>query len=878
VALLLAALVAVLAAAAPAHGGVALRFEANRGQTDAQVRFLARGGGYTLFLTSREVVLDLGRRAAPAAVGMRLVGANPHPAAVGRDELPGRSHYLLGRDPGRWLTDVPTYAAVAYAGVYPGIDLLLHGREGALEYDLVVAPGADPDAITLAFDGARRLELDRHGDLVLHTAAGEVRHRRPRVYQEVDGARREVAGRWVERGRGRLGFAVARYDRTRPLVIDPVLSYGTYLGGSALDEGFAVAVDASGAVYVTGDTASVDFPTAPGAFAPTFGGAFDVFVTKLDPAGALVYSTYLGGRRDDEAFGIAVDASGAAYLTGMTSSADFPVTPGAARTDLRGAFDAFAAKLDPAGSSLAWATYLGGRDDDMGLGITLDAAGAAYLAGVTSSPDFPRTSGALQSRFGGDSDGFVTKLNATGTALVYSTYLGGAALDQAIGIAVDAAGAAYVAGQTESVDFPVTAGAVQPSHAGGFFDGFVTKLAPAGTALAWSTYLGSAGDNDAGLAIAIDAGGVAYVTGSASGPGFPMTPGAAQPTFAGGRDFQTDAFLTAIDAGGAPLRYSSYLGGTGDEFGFGIAVDTRGAHVAGSTTSHDLPLTADALQPHYAGGSQDAFIATLDVGGGPLVYSSYLGGRALDDALGIAAGGGMLHVTGSTASSDFPASGGHHPTIGGSDAYAIRIDPTAAPPTTTTSPATTTTSTTSTLAPATTTTTTAVPTTSTTPTTTTSTSPPPSTTTTLPSGCGNEPTFASVECRLDELLATLEGSPETVPFRRVLARTVGRARVRTADAERQASLGHGRETFALLRRALRYMTVFGSRVRLLAGRRISTALGEGLLGASEAIRADLRTLMLFSDLPHQQRAPRHASPRTAAIAGPCERTPHARPA
>ena len=491
-----------------------LSFEANHGQTDRQVKFLSRGSAYTLFLTSNETVLSLSKPATPVArrridtvamgqevvenkpitttvLRMRLLGANPAAEISGLEELVGKSNYFIGNDPKKWRTNVPNYARVKYRDVYPGVDLVYYGNQRELEYDFVVAPGGDPQAIRLGIEGAKKAVIDAQGDLVLHTNEGDVCLHKPTIYQEVDGAKQPIAGHYVLRDKRQAGFEVGAYDAARPLVIDPVLSYSTYLGGSgSFESGIGIAVDSAGSAYVTGDTNSTNFPTTSGAFQTTFGGGFsDAFVTKLNPAGsALVYSTYLGGSADDRGHGIAVDSAGNAYVTGVTASTNFPTTSGAFQTTFGGApSDAYVTKLNPAGSALVYSTYLGGVENDQGSAIAVDSAGSAYVTGLTFSTNFP-TASPIQAAKAGDFDAFVTKLNAAGSALVYSTYLGGSGFDWGHGIAVDSAGNAYVAGQTRSTNFP-TASPIQAANAGDF-DVFVTKLNAAGSALVYSTYLG----------------------------------------------------------------------------------------------------------------------------------------------------------------------------------------------------------------------------------------------------------------------------------------------------------------------------------------------------------------------------------------------------
>jgi len=654
------------------YGKLPLQFEVNRGQTDKAVRFLSRGPGYGLYLTASEAVLVLARPDAKAqksvALRMSLVGAARKPVLTGLDELPGKANYFIGKDPARWRSNVPTYAKVRYRNVYPGIDLVYYGKQRQLEYDFVVAPGADPRKIVLGFKGADKLKIDAGGDLLLHTAGNDIRQHKPVVYQDIDGFRHEIAGGYVRKGAGRVGFKLAAYDASRPLIIDPVvLSYSTYLGGNSGDFGAAIAVDASGNAYVTGNTSSTDFPTTAGAFQVSFGGNIngDAFVTKLNPTGTvLVYSTYLGGIDLDQGSGIAVDAEGNAYVTGYTRSNNFPITAGAFQTtfaDPAGSGNVFVTKINPTGAALVYSTYLGGSGDELfsaaGNGIALDSGGSAYVTGSTRSADFPITAGAFQSVHSGAYDNpFVTKLDPTGSTLIYSTFLG-EGLGR--GIAVGSNGSAYVTGTIQG-PFPTTSGAVQRTSG----SAFVTKLDPTGTTLNYSTLLG--GGRDGGEAIAVDAEGNAYVTGFTYSANFPTTPGAFQPTFGDALDPPNrfgpdpDAFVTKLNPTGSAFVYSTYLGGNGAEFGRGIAVDASGnAYVTGSTGSLNFPTTPGAFQPTWGGGPYDAFVTKLHSSGAVLVYSTYLGGVDADAAQGIALDANAnAYVAGSTASKDFPISAG----------------------------------------------------------------------------------------------------------------------------------------------------------------------------------------------------------------------------
>src|SRR5439155_18506389 len=534
-----------------AYGKLPLSFEANQGQTDPQAKFLSRGSGYTLFLTSAEAVLMLtkadahakGRisheatlvepeKRAATVLRMKLLGANPAPPVAGVGELPGKSNYFIGNDSKKWRANVPTYAKVEYRDVYPGVNLVYYGNQRQLEHDFVVSPDADPTAITLGFEGVDGMAIDALGDLVLRADGSEVRLRQPVVYQDHDGRRAVIPTRYVLKAERQVSFEVAAYDATTPLIIDPVLAYSTYLGGSLLDGGEGIAVDDQGNAYVTGETQSTN---------TTFGGGggVDAFVAKVNPTGTgLVYFTSFGGNADDQGFGIAVDALGSAYVTGFTISTNFPTTPGAFQTTFGGGrspgpTDAFVTKLSPDGSALVYSTYLGGNADDSGSGITVDAFGFAYVAGSTNSTNpptshFPTTQGAFQetTTTSGGFDAFVTKLNPTGTELVYSTFLSGG---NAFAIAV-ADGNAYVTGGA-GAGFPTTPGAFRTTTTPGRSDAFVTKVNSTGTGLVYSTYLGGS-NHDEGNGIAVDAGGNAYVTGLTLSGDFPTTPGAFQATIA----------------------------------------------------------------------------------------------------------------------------------------------------------------------------------------------------------------------------------------------------------------------------------------------------------------------------------------------------------
>ena len=652
------------------YGKLPLSFEANLGQTGGQVGFLSRGPGYRLFLAPTEAVLHL-HATQSTVVRMKLLGANPKVAVTGLHPLPGRVNYFLSNDPKQWHTNVPTYGRVKYEAVYPGIDLIFYGNQRELEYDFVVAPRADPARIRLRFEGAERVDLDAAGDLLLKTAACEIRQRKPRLYQEeTGGGRQEIGGSYVVHSHGEVGFAVGQYDAGRGLVIDPVLSYSTYVGGEQWDESSAIAVDSQGNAYVAGYTSSTNFPTANPVQPAHAGGFEDAFVAKIAADGsALVYSTYLGGSGGDFGKGIAVDGKGNAYIAGETRSMDFP-TANPLQPASGGLSDAFVAKIAADGSALVYSTYLGGSGSDDGRGIGVDAEGSAYATGETISFDFP-TANPLQPAHGGGSgnyDRFVAKIAADGSALIYSTYLGGSQNDLGNSIAVDAQGNGYVIGYTYSIDFP-TFNALQPFHSGARSDAFVTKIAADGSALIYSTYLGGS-EEDEGRGIAVDAEGSAYLSGWTDSVDFPTT-NPFQPFPAGFRE----AFVAKISADGSALVYSTYLGGSAADVGYGIAVDAEGnASVIGETLSTDFP-TASPLQPVH-GGVWDVFVTRIAADGSALAYSTYLGGSNVDRGWGIAVDAqGSASVTGQTWSSNFPTANAMQPAIGGgsTDAFVAKI-------------------------------------------------------------------------------------------------------------------------------------------------------------------------------------------------------------
>jgi hypothetical protein len=625
------------------YGQIPLTFVANRGQVHNSVRFTARGPGYTAYFTPSEVVVDV----RSTIVRMRYLAANVSSDVVGVDIQEGKANYLIGNDPGKWQTNVPLFGSVVYKDLYPGIDMLYSSSARQLKSTFAVAPGADPSYIQIEYRGVEALRIDQQGGLIFTTPDGELREAAPEMYQETSGRRDIVSGAFQISGKV-VSFAVGEYDRSRELKIDPALSYSTYLGGSGTNKGTAIAVDASGAAYVTGYTDSTNFPVSGGVVESSTGGGVDVFVTKLNGAGnAIVYSTYLGGSGDDRGFSIAVDGAGNAYVTGWTGSTNFPVAAAVQGSAGGGGRDAFVAKLNSTGTGLIYSTYLGGSGSDSGNGIAIDASGA-YVTGSTTSNNFP-VANAFQALPGGGQDGFVTKLNAAGSAIVYSTYLGGSLDDRGSSIAVDSSGAAYVTGNTSSTNFP-TVSALQAAN-GGAPDAFVTKLSASGSSAIYSTYLGGSGveNMELGRSIAVDSSNNAYVTGTTFSSNFP-TFQPLQPSLSG----SNDAFVVKLNAAGSAFVYSTYLGGSSIDYGESIAVDGSGiAYVAGYTASPDFP-SVNADQPANAG-SFDAFIAKLNTSGSALTDTDFLGGSGTDAGYGIALDSAVsAYVTGQTSSSNFP--------------------------------------------------------------------------------------------------------------------------------------------------------------------------------------------------------------------------------
>ncbi len=689
------------------YGKLPLSFVENKGQFDEQVRFKARSPRATVYFTPTEVVFHFVEKGDPSALTeqgrsddgaalpgasvpsvtdtrttrrelalrVSFPGANENPAVVGEDELEGRINVFRRNDPSKWLTDIPLYGGVVYRDLWQGIDLAYHGEEGyGLKYDLVVHPKANPDLVQMRYEGHDGLRVNSDGELIIETAFGPILEKKPYIYQDINGKRVEASGSFVVQS-DTVTWHIGDYDTSHSLIIDPGLVYSSFLGGSDNDGGLGIVVDSDGCAYVTGYTSSFDFPVTPGAYDTTYNGGYDdTFVTKLNTSGGdLVYSTFLGGSNYDVGYGIVIDSEGCAYVAGYTDSSDFPVTPGAYDTTHNNGGDVFLTKLDATGGDLVYSTFLGGSSSDYGLGIAINAEGCAYVTGYADSSDFPVTPGAYDTTHNNGRDVFVTKLDAVGGDLVYSTFLGGSDWDYSHGIVVDASGCAYVTGYTKSFDFPVTPGAYDTTFNGSHYDAFVTKVNASGGGLVYSTFLGGS-RGDGGDGIAVDASGCAYVTGKADSSDFPVTPGAYDTTHNNG----SDVFVTKLDTSGGDLVYSTFLGGSSSDYNHGIAVDAEGcAHVTGTTRSSDFPVTTGAYDTTFNGVYRDTFVTKLNTSGGDLVYSTFLGGNDWDYGFGIAVdSSGCAYVTGDTESIDFPMIPGAYDTTfngGLRDAFVTKL-------------------------------------------------------------------------------------------------------------------------------------------------------------------------------------------------------------
>ncbi len=677
------------------YGKMALFFTANQGQTDPQVAFTIQGSDKTIYFTETGVTFVLSQKPKAADAATKAPGLHPDQFQVEADPTPverwalkldfvgARAVRPLGLDKtdtivsyfkGKlqdWHTAIPTYARIVYPELWPGIDLTYSGTYDRLKYEFTLHPGADPTQIRLAYRSASAVRLNESGQLQVSTPLGDLQDAAPSAYQEHGGKRASVAAAY-DLQEPSFGFALGAYDPSYPLVIDPaILVYAGYLGSSGPDEGHGIAVDSSGAAYVTGRTNYGDFPVVGGPDL-SFNGGRDAFVAKVASDGSgLVYAGFIGGSSDDEGNGITVDGSGAAYITGYTDSSDFP-SLGWPGNSFNGGRDAFVARVAPDGSTLYYSIYLGGSGGDAGQSIDVDNNGMAYVTGNTWSADFPAQVGPDLS-YHGTGDGFVARVKADGSGLVYAGFIGGGAWDGGKGIAVDHNGAAYVTGYTGSTDFPALVG--PDLSLNGLWDAFVAKVAPNGSGLVYAGFIGSS-MWDEGNGIAVDGSGAAYVTGFTDSPEFPVLVGP-DLSFNG----VEDAFVAKVAPDGSGLVYAGYIGGSGGDHGNGIAVDDDGAaYVIGTTESADFPVLGGPDLSYNWGG--DAFVAKVKPNGSRLVYAGFIGGTGSDWGNGIALDdNGAAYVTGYTGSSDFPVLVGPDLSFNDqTDGFIAKISPDDGPP------------------------------------------------------------------------------------------------------------------------------------------------------------------------------------------------------
>ncbi len=661
-------------------------FIPNEGQADPEVLFTCDGGEYSTSYMKDGVFFSFpcgnGDKTGRYVIAQRFLGSNAGTVVERSDPLETRVSYFSG-DAAGWHTNITAYGALAYRDIYPGIDLVFRGEPGAVKREFVVAPGADPSGIRITYEGAGQVRMAGDGGLAVRAGPGELLEEAPVCYQGTEGARNEIPCRFDVRDDGSVTFYVGPYDHSLPLVIDPALTYSGFVGGSGSDAAEAIAVDAAGNAYITGYTTGgggVPFPVTVGPDT-TYNEGGDAFVAKVNAAGtALVYCGYIGGSSFDYGYDIAVDTAGNAYITGETYSteASFPVTVGPNLTH-SGGRDAFVAKVNTAGSGLSYCGYIGGYGDDYGNGIAVDSSGNAYVTGTTgsTSASFPDTVGP-DVIYNGGWDAFVAKVDAAGSALSYCGYIGGSNADSGADIGIDTEGNAYVTGNTQSSEsqfFPATGGPDLTYNGGTYGDAFVTKVNTAGTALVYCGYIGGS-SNDFGEGIAVGSSGNAFVTGytSSSDSSFPVT-GGPDLFYNGGED----AFAAKVSMNGHWLVYCGYIGGSGDDRGNSISVDTSGnAYITGITSSNEATFPVHVGPDTTFNGGNDAFVAKVNAEGTTLRYCGYIGGSSSDAGNGNAAdASGNVYVTGESDSSEgsFPVAVGpslvNH--LGYTDAFVTKV-------------------------------------------------------------------------------------------------------------------------------------------------------------------------------------------------------------
>ena len=677
-------------------------FIENKGQWPSEVKYLAKVGGMNAWITNSGVVYDyyqITRNYKEAdilkmdpdkkdefqrkntsikghVVKMQLVDANIASVQKGNNKQEAYYNYFIGNDKSKWASFIPLYRDVEQTDIYKSINVKYYFDANTIRYDYIVKPGADLSLLRLKFEGQESISVNEAGELVIKTSLGEVTNGKLYSYQSDNGKQKEVTCRFLQNADGTCSLNAIDYDKNKELIIDPLV-YSTYIGGSNFEFGQSIEIDAEGYAYIAGSTNSSEFPTTPGAYQDTYGGDLgyggDAFVSKLNPAGnTLVYSTFIGGSSSDLSLSIAIDACKNAYITGYTTSSDYPTTPGAYQTAQH---NAFVTKLNSSGSALVFSTYIWGSSRS----LAIDAFRNVYIAGYAGS-DYPTTPGAYQTIPGGGSDAFITKLNSSGSSLVYSTFIGGNGFDRAESIAIDACGNAYLTGYTSSANYPTTSGAYQTTFGDSgpfiYYDAFITKLNAAGSALVYSTFIGGS-NYDRGTSIAIDASRNAYITGFTASANYPTTPGAYQTTYNGNGYY--DAFITKLSPSGSSLVYSTFIGGSGDDLSWSISIDATGnSYITGITSSTNYPVTSGAYQTSYGGGQYDAFITNLNPSGSSLVYSTFIGGSDDDQGESIAIDtSGNAYIAGYTLSANYPTTpGAFQTTFGGGnyDAFVTKLN------------------------------------------------------------------------------------------------------------------------------------------------------------------------------------------------------------
>jgi hypothetical protein len=681
-------------------------FVENIGQFEDEVRFQARVGDQTIWLTDDAIWITVFKAEEESAVptigsapsihrdkptfysrtghGVHLklsfIGANPHALLEPFDRQVSRFSYFMGSNKLDQYSGATAWGGVRYKDLYPGIDLQISSQNGLWNWQLVASPNAESNIVRLCVAGTKALTISKGGSLLLTTAVGQVSFPVP-IINRTNLGQSNVIQTDVQTFEIQEPFRSSLVPSSiiPAATVEANLTYSTFLGGSSSDYGTGIAVGQDGATYITGVTFSSNFPTTPGAFDRSLYGLNDIFIAKLNATGsAILFATFLGGQYDETSTDIAVDSSGATYITGYTYSSDFPTTPTAFDTTMNSTMDAFVVKLSATGSTLLYSTLLGGNNDwDQGHDIVVDSGGKAYVTGVTWSSDFPTTPGTFDTTLSTDGDVFVTKLDTTGSSLDFSTFLGGSGQDIGYGIAIDGNGEVYIAGVTSSSNFPTTTGAYDTSL-GGMTDAFVAKLNSSASAMVYATFLGGF-LTDAGNSISVDNGGNAYITGRTSSFDFPTTAGAFDENAFD--SIHSNAFVTKIDSIGSTLSYSTYLEGGNDDYGTDIAVDAKGsAYVIGDTRSSDFPTTLGAFDATFGGGDcdgqpcEDAFLVKLDSSGAVLIYGTFLGGTAIDTGYGIAVDiDGAVYATGAAASTNFPTTSGVVDTVfNGGEAFIVR--------------------------------------------------------------------------------------------------------------------------------------------------------------------------------------------------------------